>query len=89
MELLCLTLGFGLLPFSLAGVLNRAANVMTTNLGVNALSYLGPAVSVGLLAVSGFLGLTPGGAEVSRPFLFLLGLAVVVGVNLLVNLRRG
>ena len=83
-----LALGTALLPLSLAGVLNRRANVMTTNLGVNALSYLGPAVSVGFLALSGAAGLTPGGAEVSRPVLFALGLSVVLGVNLLVCLRR-
>ena len=84
-----LALGAAFLPLSLAGVLNRWANVMTTNLGVNALSYLGPAVSVGLLALAGAVGLTPGGAELSRPFLFGLGLMVVLGVNLLVCLRPG
>ena len=83
-----LALGTAFLPLSLAGVLNRRVNVMTPNLGVNALAYLGPAVSVGLLALSGAAGLTPGGAEVSRPVLFALGLSVVLGVNLLVCLRR-
>ena len=87
----CLNLGSGVPVFSAAGVLNRRANVTTSNLGVNALGYLGPEVSVGLL------GLAPRGAEVSRPVLFIAGLSVVLLVNpvsstgqaLGVNLRSG
>ena len=83
--------------FSAAGVLNRRANVTTSNLGVNALGYLGPAVSVGLLAASGLLGLAPRGAEVSRPALFIAVPSVVLLVNPVsstgqavgVNLRSG
>ena len=45
----CTNLASGVLVFSAAGVLDRRANVMTSNLGVNALGYLGPAVSVVLL----------------------------------------
>ena len=85
----CTNLASGVLVFSAAGVLNRRANIMTSNLGVNALGYLGPAVSVGLLAASGAVGLAPWGAEVSRPGVFVVGLAVVLLVNLLVNLRSG
>ena len=76
-----LNLASGVLVFSAAGVLNRRANVTTSNLGVNALSYLGPAVSVGLLAASGLLGLAPRGAEVSRRVLFIAVLSVVLLVK--------
>ena len=87
----CTNLASGVLVFSAAGVLDRRANVMTSNLGVNALGYLGPAMSVGLL------GLLPRGAEVSRSVLFIAGLSVVLLVNpvsstgqaLGVNLRSG
>ena len=85
----CTNLASGVLVFSAAGVLNRRANVTTSNLGVNALGYLGPVVSVGLLAASGLLGLVPRGAEVSRPGLFIAGLSVVLLVNVGVNLRSG
>ena len=85
----CTNLASGVLVFSAAGVLDRRANVVTSNLGVNALGYLGPAVSVGLLAASGAVGLAPWGAEVSRPGVFVVGLAVVLLVNLAMNLRSG
>ena len=93
----CTNLASGVLVFSAAGVLDRRANVMTSNLGVNVLGYLGPAVSVGLLVASGVVGLAPRGAEVSRPGVFVVGLAVVLLVNpvsstgqaLGVNLRSG
>ena len=54
----CTNLASGVLVFSAAGVLNRRANVMTSNLGVNALGYRGPAGPAVLLV--GLAGGTSG-----------------------------
>ena len=70
----------GLLIHGSGNLLFRKANLTTTNLGVNALGYLTPALSVVLLAVFFRVG-------VVRLDYLVVGVVVIIATNLLVNFR--
>ena len=76
---------WGALAFTAAGVLNRKANLMTTNLGVNALNYARPIFGVGLLVLFVELGANVTGVEIRRPDYFMIGTVGIVSVNILIN----
>ncbi len=59
-------------------ILFRRANLATDNLGINALGYLTPVVTLGLLAVAGRLG------DVRAPYV-VIGVAAIVTTNLFLN----
>lgn len=65
-----------------AVVLVRMANFRTHNLGINAISYLVPVVTVVLLGSFGQLG------DVRLSYIA-IGASLVVAANLLLNLQRG
>ena len=63
---------------SVAGVLWRASNLITTNLSINALSYLTPIFTITFLWILFGVG-------IKRPDLFIIGTIAVVVANLLIN----
>ena len=76
---------WGAVAFTAAGILNRKANLMTTNLGVNALNYARPVFGVALLVFFAGLGADVAGVDIRRPDYFLIGTLGIVSVNILIN----
>ena len=70
----------GLVIHGSGSLLFRKANLAATNLGINALGYLTPALSMMLLAVFSRVG-------VARPDYLVIGVVVIITTNFLVNLR--
>ena len=76
--LMLVGLVLGLLTYTVGGVAWRVCNLMTRSPGINALGYLTPAFSLGLLWLFRQVG-------VAYPALLVLGALLVVVANLLVN----
>ena len=76
---------WGAVAFTAAGIFNRKANLMTTNLGVNALNYARPVFGIALLVFFAGLGADVAGADIRRPDYFLIGALGIVSVNILIN----
>ena len=68
----------GLLSSGLADVMFRAANTISDNLGVNAISYTTPLFALGWLSLFSTV-------EVARPDFLIIGAMIVVMSNLLIN----
>ena len=69
----------GILIYSLGSLAWRAANLLTSNLGVNALGYAAPLLALGLLWVFSR-------ADVARLDYLVVGAIVLIAVNLLLQL---
>ena len=59
----------------------RKANIITNNLGVNAISYCTP-----ILTLTWLFGL--GRANVARPDYLIIGAMTIIGANILINTQR-
>ena len=68
----------GILIHAPGAVLFRTANLLTNNLGINALAYITPVFSLCWLALVSEIG-------VARPDFLIIGAAAIVAVNLLLN----
>ena len=68
----------GILFHAPGAVLFRTANLLTNNLGINALAYITPVFSLFWLAFVSEIG-------VARPDFLIIGAAAIVAVNLLLN----
>ena len=68
----------GILVHAPGAVLFRTANLLTNNLGINALAYITPVFSLCWLALISEIG-------VARPDFLIIGAAAIVAVNLLLN----
>ena len=69
----------GILIYSLGSLAWRAANLLTSNLGVNALGYAVPLLALGLLWVFSR-------ADVARLDYLVVGAIALIAVNLVVGL---
>lgn len=76
---------WGAVAFTAAVILNRKANLMTTNLGVNALNYARPVFGVALLVFFAGLGADVARVDIRKPDYFLIGVLGIVSVNILIN----
>ena len=79
------TMAWGAVAFTAAGILSRKANLMTTNLGVNALNYTRPVFGIAFLMFFSRLGADVAGVVIRRPDYFLIGSLGIVSVNILIN----
>ena len=68
----------GALTNAIAGIAWRKVNFTTTNLGINALAYMTPVVSLSFLAMFSQV-------EIPRPDYLVIGMVAVVAANLLIN----
>ena len=68
----------GVLILSTSALLFRLSNLLTDNLGINALGYAIPAISLVWLAIFWDI-------EVSRPDFLVIGTAAIISANLLIN----
>ena len=68
----------GALTYPLAGIAWRLANLMTHNLGINAIGYTRPLISLGILAPFSQIG-------VARPAHLIAGAACIITANLWIN----
>ena len=84
-EMFIYSLVFGAVAFSAAGVLNRKANLLTSNLGINALNYARPLFAIVLLVLFAEVGADVTGVELSRVDYFVIGAAGIVSVNILIS----
>ena len=86
--LLTLSIAGGFMSGGIADVLFRASNIITTNLGVNAVIYAMPIFALLWLAV-----FSPSAVNVARVDYFIIGVLIIVVSNLLINseaeIRRG
>ena len=80
MDVIFLSIIWGAVAYSTAGLAHRKAMLMTHNLGINALSYARPIFGIVLL----FL-FADHAIELERLDLFILGAAAIIGANLLIN----
>ena len=76
---------WGAVAFSAAGILNRKANLLTSNLGINALNYARPLFAIALLVLFAKLGADVAGVDISRVDYFVIGAAGIVSVNILIS----
>ena len=56
LDMIILSAVWGAVPFTVAGILNRRANLMTSNLGVNSISYARPVFAIALLLLFAEIG---------------------------------
>ena len=87
LDMIVLSAVWGAVPFTVAGILNRQANLMTSNLGVNAISYARPVFAIALLLLFAEMGLDLAGVSIARVDFFLIGVVGIVSVNILINFK--